>query len=46
MVHDFLLSEENRKMYDENGRVGPPAAITVSDEEYEECKRLFEGEFW
>lgn len=43
MVHDLLSCDEKRKLYDETGEVGVPAVITVSDEDYQNCKKSFEG---
>lgn len=42
-VHDFLLCAENRKLYDDTGKVGAPSVFTVSDETYENCKSLYQG---
>lgn len=42
-AHDFLMCEENRKIYDDTGRVDAPFVIIVSDEDYQSCKRSYEG---
>lgn len=43
-VHDFLMCEEKRKMYDETGKTSAPGAVIVSDEDYEKCKKEYQGE--
>lgn len=42
-VHEFLMCAENRQMYDDTGKVRPDPAITVSDEDFENCKRSYQG---
>lgn len=39
-VHEILMDKEFRKLYDETGTL---SVYTVSDEQYEECRKLYQG---
>lgn len=39
-VHDFLMNEDSRRIYDETGAV---SVFKVSNEQYEKCRQLYQG---
>lgn len=42
-VHDLLMCPDSRKIYDDTGKVGAPSIFVVSDDDFQECKRSYQG---
>lgn len=42
-VHEFLMCEKNRELYDATGNVDAASVIIVCDEDFQNCKQSYVG---